>query len=240
MPDNRNVPDGFYWSPSRHSLATTCPSCFIRKYVYNEPREEEDYDYFRYGEVLHAAMEGRDVKEAMEKAGMLEDGMRAMAMIHKHLKDYEKYEKLMKFGKRDKPEYEFKLTLHHPVTGEAAPCPFYGIVDRLLCKAKPWGWVDYKSSKNEWSQGQIDRHKQFTFYTMAFTQENGFEPKAFIINFVKDMQKPYARGRKVERSVQDCVKVFEEMVQLHHDLVENPLNCKETCRKTRFCPVFKK
>lgn len=187
-----------------------------------------------YGSTLHRAMEGQDIMETREE---MEDQTRDM--LDAHLSHYEEYAKRLKFTALDIPEHEYNMVLKHPVTGEPFPVPFYGIVDRQLKKedGKPRGFVDFKTSSQEWGQAKLDSTKQFTWYCLADWQESGVFPEdMFMLNFVKDQLKPYARVKRVNRSVDQCAEVFEEAVGLYNKCVVNSDSVEKVCARSFFCP----
>lgn len=243
MPSDRTPPAGFYWSPSRHFLAKKCPACFVRKYVYLIPTLPEDNEALRYGSVLHEAMEGKKIDE---EAVLKRDGFQTLNAIHAHLRGFDRYAQRIGFSEWDHPEYEFGKQVGIPLrspSGEEHPFPFYGIVDRLLCnnpldgdgEINPWGWVDYKTGTKAWSQSQIDGSDQFSFYTLAYRTLFGSDPKAYLINFIKDGEAS-VRPRRVSRTDEQLETLWRETLNLYDTLVTHATDVSEPCRRTLFCP----
>ena len=225
------IPEGFYWSPSRHALAKSCQSCFIRKYVYEQPYDQEYNKAFDYGHKVHDMAEGKDrgaIEEKMVKDGWTLDELN---MLQEHVELYDKYAKKLKFSDVDISEHEAVGNI------EGLPIPFYGILDRLLVKDKQvYGFVEIKTSAQPWSQTRIETDDQLTWYWTWYRYTYGDEPKAFLLDFVKNKEKPTAICKRIRRTDEDCTRLIAEAKDLHERYVENVKDVEPVCKRTFFCP----
>lgn len=244
--------EGFYWSASRHSLAKQCECCFYKKYVLGIPYEHDD-SVFNYGQKLHTSFETGKALEGEDLGRFLEsEKLGDFVAYHQHLEQYADYAKRLRFSHDDLPEHRFRIALPN------MSVPFEGVIDRLLIGLPPvavqeedaaslvnpkkpelrvWGWVDYKTRRQPWSQREIDEHIQFTFYWHWFVFKYLKEPRAFIMNFCKpsDTQAARVQVRAIKRTPEQCRAAVAEAEELYQRIVvRNEYN--PVCANHFFCP----